>query len=208
MNKPRPEDVEPMEESGFAADDPMLVERARAGDSAAWADLHHRFYPGLRSSVTQIVQDQTLAEDIVQEAFIRAFRQISHFRGDSKFSTWLYRIAVNQAFDALRKKSRRQKWLGWLPLYHDHDDQPIHDVAIPENSTTDLARADQRDAIARALDSLKPEQRAVVELRLIRGFSTEETAKILGCKRGTVLSRLYYACQKLQKTLKHTHEEL
>ncbi|NJL19455.1 MAG: sigma-70 family RNA polymerase sigma factor [Bdellovibrionaceae bacterium] len=181
-------------------DESQAITWALQGRAEGWEILHARHYNGLWSAVYPIVRDEHLAEDVIQEAFIKAYRQIHHFKGHSKFSTWLYRIAVNQAYDTLRKLSRRNKWLGLFPL-QDEDDGPAHEAIDPHTGADDAQRADLRQIIGDALDSLNPEQRSVVELRLIQGFSTEETAKILGCKKGTVLSRLFYSCQKLKKRM-------
>lgn len=208
MNQSEPESVEkvqPVED-----DESSWVEKARAGDQEAWAELHGRYYAKMKATVCHICGDESLAEDVVQESFIKAFRQMENFRGGSKFSTWLYRIAVNQALDAVRKRSRMHFWLGWLPLsgQDEDEDAPPLQVAAPEGNLSEAELSDHRAAIGRALTSLDPEHRAVVELRLVQGFSTDETAKILKCKRGTVLSRLYYSCRKLQRLLKKNYEEL
>jgi RNA polymerase sigma-70 factor (ECF subfamily) len=181
---------------------------AREGREEGWRELHRRYYSGLWSAANQMLRDEALSEDVVQEAFIKAYRQIRRFRGDSKFSTWIYRIALNQAYDALRKQQRRGKWLGLFPLQSEDEEDAPEAVAVDHH---DAARAaalgDDREALAKALQSLSPEHRAVVELRLIQGFSTEETARILKCKKGTVLSRLYYSCQKLKKLLETTYND-
>lgn len=169
--------------------------------------LHQQYYRGLWSAVYPVVRDNALAEDVVQEAFLKAYKKISRFKGDSKFGTWIYRIAMNQAYDVMRKQQRRQKRLGLFPLQQDEEQEPLE--AVDEFTGADAAHAgDLRKAILAALDQLNPEQRSVVELRLIQGFSTEETAKILKCKKGTVLSRLYYSCQKLKELLGDRYEEL
>lgn len=206
MNPDKTSDVQSSEQAD--ADEAVWVEKARNGESAGWAELHRRYYGRLWSAVNQIVADAALAEDVVQDAFIKAFRQIHRFRGNSKFSTWLYRISVNQALDALRKKSRRQKWLGLFSLDEEGEDSPARQVAMPEPDLPENERGDHRAALAKALQTLGPQHRAVVELRLIQGLSTEETARVLGCKRGTVLSRLFYSCRKLQPLLRKTYEEL
>ena len=179
----------------------------REGRAEGWEMLHQQYYRGLWAAVYQVLHDEALAEDVVQEAFLKAYKKIKYFRGQSKFSTWIYRIAMNQAYDAGRKKQRRQKNLGMFPLQDDEEKQEIE--AVDERTGADAAHAgDLRKAIHEALDQLNPDQRGVVELRLIQGFSTEETAKILGCKKGTVLSRLYYSCQKLKEILGDRYEEL
>ncbi|MFZ5806033.1 MAG: RNA polymerase sigma factor [Verrucomicrobiota bacterium] len=205
-----PTDTENVQSKQTAsADDAVWVQQAQAGESAGWAELHREYYPKLWSVVNQIILDASIAEDIVQESFIKAYRQIGRFRGQSKFGTWIYRIAVNQALDAVRKKNRRQRWFQILPWNQEDDENdPVQELPAPEKTMSEAERTDLRTAIARALEILTPEHRAVVELRLVQGLSTEETAQILKCKKGTVLSRLFYSCQKLQPILKQTYEEL
>jgi len=184
------------------------IDEAIRGSEEGWRELHRLHYKGLWSAVNQVLHDEALSDDVVQEAFIKAYRQIRKFRRDSKFSTWIYRIALNQAYDTLRKISRRGKWLGLFPLQTGEEEDAPEWQAVDENDASkEAALGDDRAALARALDSLGPDHRAVVELRLIQGFSTEETARILKCKKGTALSRLYYSCQKLKKILEETYKE-
>jgi RNA polymerase sigma-70 factor (ECF subfamily) len=186
------------------------IDLARAGYDEGWRELHRRYYSGLWHAAHQVLRDEALAEDVVQEAFIKAHRQIRRFRGDAKFSTWIYRITQNQALDTLRKQQRRGKWLGLFPLGGDDAEDGVPAIdAVDQGRTAaqDAALGDDRTALARALDTLSPDHRAVVELRLIQGFSTEETARILKLKKGTVLSRLFYSCQKLKKHLEPTYHE-
>lgn len=206
MNQLKTADVQSLDND---VDDSTWVEMARDGEAAGWEELHRRYYAKLWTTVNQIVMDGAMAEDVVQEAFIKAFRQIKNFRGGSKFGTWIYRIAVNQAFDSLRKKNRRQKWLGLFPLPEPNDEESsAPEIAASTPPMSEIERGDHRAALEKALKELTPEHRAVVELRLMQGLSTDETAHVVGCRRGTVLSRLYYACQKLQPMLRRTYEEL
>jgi RNA polymerase sigma-70 factor (ECF subfamily) len=198
----KPENPEPPESH--------WIDLARAGHEEGWRELHRRYYPGLWHAAYQVLRDEALAEDVVQEAFIKAYRQIHRFRGDAKFSTWIYRITQNQALDALRSQQRRSKWLSLFPLGESDPENGVPAIdAVDQGRTAaqDAALGDDRTALARALDTLSPEHRAVVELRLIQGFSTEETARILKLKKGTVLSRLFYSCQKLKKHLESTYHE-
>lgn len=204
MNPSDPSSVEPLNEEKAEAN---WVALAVAGNQEGWAQLHKLYYQGLWNAVNQILQDEKLSEDVVQEAFLKAFRQIQRFRGESRFSTWIYRIAINQAYDTLRKRNRRGKWLGLFPIQESDDEDP-KEMVVTETSATAAERSDQREMLLRAMESLPADHRAVVELRLVQGFSTEETARILKVKKGTVLSRLFYSCQKLKKLLKETYEEL
>lgn len=183
------------------------LEQARAGKLHAWGELHRLYYQRLWTTVNQICSDPALAEDIVQEAFIKAYRQLSRFRGESKFGTWIHRIAVNLTFDALRKRNRRSKWLGFFPFFQEGDEEYAGEPVPIDPSSDAVERSADREAIAQAFEKLSPDHRAVVHLRLIEGYSTEETAKILSVKKGTVLSRLFYATKQLKELLKDSYEE-
>ncbi len=186
------------------------VDLARKGSEKGWEELHRMYYPGLWGTVNQMVRDEALAEDIVQEAFIKAYKKIRRFRREAKFGTWIYRIAVNQAYDTIRKQGRRSRWIGLFPTRQEYqEDGEAPELEPVDNRTAgdQAALTDDRQAIEAAMASLSPDHRAVVDLRLIQGFSTEETAKILGCRRGTVLSRLFYSCQKLKKILEPTYRD-
>src|ERR1700677_3009758 len=179
-----------------------FLKRLRAGEEAAWGELHRDHYPRMWSSVQRILNNPTLAEDVVQEAFIKAHRDIKRFEGTSQLGTWLYRIAVNQTLDTIRKKQRTERWLSFLAPMADEENQPI----VPEGnvapaSSTGLENADLRDAIFAAMGELSAEHRAVVQLRLVDEMSLEETAQILRCKPGTVNWRLHYACEHLRRKL-------
>lgn len=205
VNEPKGTNLQMAAEAPFV--EAHWVDLARKGDPAGWERLHQQYYQRLWRSVNQILQDRALAEDVVQEAFLKAYRTIHRFEGKSSFSTWIYRIATNQALDTLRKRNRRRKRLGLFPLQEKEDD-PVHEIVHEEDSFREAVRADHREALRKAMAELPAKQRAVVDLRLVQGFSTDETAKILKCQRGTVLSRLYYSCQKLKKALEKTYEEL
>ena len=109
---------------------PDFLQRLRAGDEAAWGELHRDHYAKLWSSVQRILNNPTLADDVVQEAFIKAHRDIKRFEGHSQLGTWLYRIAVNQSLDTIRKKQRTERWLSFLSPTADTEDQPT----VPEGS--------------------------------------------------------------------------
>ena len=93
---------------------PADLQRLRSGDEAAWRDLHRDHYPRLWSSVQRILNNPASADDVVQETFIKAHRDIHRFNGQSQLGTWLYRIAINQALDTVRKKARTDRWLSFL----------------------------------------------------------------------------------------------
>ena len=181
---------------------PDYLQRLRSGEEAAWGELHRNHYPRLWSSVQRILNNPTLADDVVQEAFIKAHRDIRRFEGHAQLGTWLYRIAVNQALDTIRKKQRTDRWLSFLSPLADNENQP----AMPEGHVaptagTGLENKELRETIFEAMAKLSVEHRAVVQLRLVDEMSLEETAQLLRCRPGTVNSRLHYACEHLRRKL-------
>ena len=181
---------------------PEFLQRLRSGEEAAWGELHRDHYPRLWSSVQRILNNPTLADDVVQEAFIKAHRDLKRFAGQARIGTWLYRIAVNQALDTIRKKQRTDRWLSFLAPLSDDENQPV----MPEGEvapvvSTGLENADLRETIFEAMGELSAEHRAVVQLRLVDEMSLEETAQLLRCRPGTVNSRIHYACEHLRRKL-------
>jgi RNA polymerase sigma-70 factor, ECF subfamily len=178
------------------------------GEEAAWGELHRDHYPRLWSSVQRILNNPTLADDVVQEAFIKAHREIRRFAGQSQIGTWLYRIAINQALDAVRKKQRTDRWLSFLSPVAEKENQPV----MPEGEVAPAAslgmeHAELRETIFAAMTELSAEHRAVIQLRLVDEMSMEETARLLRCKPGTVNSRLHYACEHLRRKLAKMKKE-
>ena len=185
-----------------------LLARLRAGDSAAWGELHREHYARLWSSVQRILNNPTLSDDVVQEAFIKAHRDIKRFAGQSQLGTWLYRIAVNQALDTIRKKQRTERWLSFLSPVTDEGETPaMPEGNVPAAASLGLERADLRETISAAMAELSPEHRAVVQLRLVDEMPLEEAARLLRCKPGTVNSRLHYACEHLRRKLSRSTKD-
>ena len=181
---------------------PEFLQRLRAGEEAAWGELHREHYARLWSSVQRILNNPVATDDVVQEAFIKAHRDIKRFAGQSQLGTWLYRIAVNQALDTIRKKQRTDRWLSFLsPVAEDEKQPSMPEGQVASAASTGLENAELRDVIFAAMGELTPEHRAVVQLRLVDEMSLEETARLLHCKPGTVNSRLHYACDHLRRKL-------
>ncbi|MCE0482743.1 MAG: RNA polymerase sigma factor [Methylacidiphilales bacterium] len=181
---------------------PEFLQRLRSGEESAWGELHRDHYPRLWSSVQRILNNPALADDVVQETFIKAHRDIRRFAGQARLGTWLYRIAVNQALDTIRKKQRTDRWLSFLSPISEDENQPVMPEGhVPAEASTGLENAELRDVIVQAMGELSFEHRAVVQLRLVDEMSLEETAQLLRCKPGTVNSRLHYACEHLRRKL-------
>jgi RNA polymerase sigma-70 factor (ECF subfamily) len=178
-----------------------LVERARRGDTAAYDELVRRYSGrlyGLIYRMTGHVQD---TEDIVQEVFIKAYRSLARFHGKAAFYTWLYRIAINGAINAL-KKMRRHKTFSL-------DDQDQHleraadylKLAARESPYRDATLSELQQKMNAALQTLSEKHRTVVILHDIQGIPHEDIAKMWKCSVGTVRSRLFYARKILQAEL-------
>ena len=181
---------------------PEFLQRLRAGEETAWGELHREHYARLWSSVQRILHNPAMSDDVVQEAFIKAHRDIRRFEGQSQLGTWLYRIAVNQALDTIRKQQRTGRWLSFLsPIADDENVPAMPEGQVKSEASTGLENAELKDAIIEAMGELSVEHRAVVQLRLVDDLSLEETAQLLRCKPGTVNSRLHYACEHLRRKL-------
>jgi len=185
-----------------AADDPALVERIRRGDTAAFAVLMRRHNRRLYRTARAILKDDGAAEDALQEAYVAAFRHIDAFRGDAQVATWLTRIVVNQALQALRRTRREQV----VVLFEEAVDEPTGtdasgvapSAATPENT---MLRAEMRRLIERKIDELPEGYRTVFMLREVEELTVDETAAALGVPAATVRSRLFRAKARLRESL-------
>lgn len=183
-----------------AHDDPdrTLVQLAATGEREAFDELVRRHQTRTYNFVRAMVGDAGDAEDLTQEIFIRAYRAIGRFRGDSAFRTWLFRIATNAVRTHLGRRGR------WRALWHrpgGGDDEAAagrDDPPSTENLESDIVR---RDAIDRALATLSPDLRAAVTLRDIEGLEYREIARALDIPIGTVESRIFRARQRLRRLL-------
>lgn len=177
--------------SSDATDDALLV-RARAGDAHAFRMLVARYEPVVAATVIGMLGPGDDADDVGQETFIRFHAALDRFRGDASLKTYLVRIAMNLSLNTLTRRTRRaRRFLPWGRT-----------MAEPTMPATDAIETDElRDVVRTALDRLGPKHRPVVVLRLIDGYSTRETATILGVPEGTVLSRLSRALRELEPLL-------
>lgn len=168
-----------------------LVERARGGDAAAFAALVREFDPMLRGLAFNLLGDRELMDDVLQEAYLRAFRALGSFDGRSQVGTWLYRIVHNASVDELRRRERRP----WLPLTEATlEEEP----SLADEPGERLARATELRA---ALAALSHEERAVVWLVDAQGHDYREAAEVLSVPEGTVASRLSRARSTLRLAL-------
>lgn len=179
-----------------------LGRAACAGDRDAFGQLFTLLYGRVHRTVWGMLSEESEAHDVCQEAWIKAWNQRHRFNFESTFSTWIHRIAVNCALDALRKRKR----LGqrFLRLFSASPEPGFLTTAPDEGRTPNEELRDKElgVAIRQAVASLPDDQRTVLVLREYEGYSYAEIARLVNCKTGTVMSRLHLARQKLQARLK------
>jgi RNA polymerase sigma-70 factor (ECF subfamily) len=185
------------------SDDAELLRRGRSGDRDALRQLFERYHRRLLAVVIGMVRNPEDAREIVQDTFVRAFRSLDGFKGDSSFYTWLYRIALNRAIDLQRRGSRYQS-AEFDEAIATGDEFAISSggVAASEDPFDAVRNRELGRKISEAIEGLTPDHRAVILLREIEGLSYEEISEVMNCSLGTVMSRLHYARKKLQAKLK------
>jgi len=182
-------------------DDRELVRAAQRGDAGAFRRLVERYQRRVFQLALGMVKDPDEAMDIAQETFVRVHRYLPSFKGDASFFTWAYRIAVNLCLDAGRRKGRLE------PVEFDEQkaeieaamDPPSAALAGPQRNALNHELAEKMEE---ALASLSENHRAILLLREVDGLSYEELSKVLGIRKGTVMSRLFHARLKMQRMLR------
>lgn len=205
------------EEAGFSSaggpvdepDDDRLVLQAQKGDMRSYDLLITRHRGKLFAMIRQMVKNEADAWDLTQDVFIKAWQALPRFEVKAKFSTWLYRIAHNAVYDWSRR--RRPEGSG-----DELNDELLDRARIDPSASTapgEVRRPDEaltggelREKIEAALAKLSPEHREAVLLKDVQGLAYKEIADVMGCTIGTVMSRLFYARQKLQTLLKDEYE--
>jgi RNA polymerase sigma-70 factor (ECF subfamily) len=176
--------------------DELLVEKIKKGDSEAFRELIRRYQRYVLNLVYRTIGDTNDAEDIAQEVFIKVYKSIRGFKGESKFSTWISKITVNLCMDKLREKAKNKE--------EDIEEEVWNTFAQPVNFNPEVMaeRHELQETIKKAIESLPEELRVAFVLRELEDFSYDEIGEMLNIPIGTVESRIYRARMKLRSYLK------
>ncbi len=182
--------------------DQRLVERVQRGDKKAFELLVVKYQRKINRLVSRLVRDAAEIEDVTQEAFIKAYRALPQFRGDSAFYTWLYRIAINTAKNYLASQGRRAPTTTGSDVEEaetfDDADQ-LRDINTPESL---MMSKQVGETVGRAMDQLPEELRTAIQMREIEGMSYEDIAAAMNCPIGTVRSRIFRARESIASELR------
>jgi len=181
--------------------DQLLVERVQRGDKSAFDILVRKYQHKVMNVISRYIKDHSEVQDVAQEAFIKAYRALPRFRGDSAFYTWMYRIAINTAKNYLVAQGRR---LPNTDIDAQDAEQYDGESALKEYATPEslLRRDEIQSAVFRTIDQLPIDLKTAISLRELEGLSYEEIAEAMDCPVGTVRSRIFRARESLDKVLK------
>jgi len=181
--------------------DHELVRRVQRGDKAAFDLLVRKYQHKLTGLVSRYVSDWSECQDVVQETFIRAYRAVGKFRGDSQFYTWIYKIAVNTAKNHLISSNRRPPMddVDAVDAVHYASGERLRDTDTPEHQ---LLRQEIEQTVTSTVEALPAELRVAITLREVDGLSYEEIAEAMECPIGTVRSRIFRAREAIDAHLR------
>jgi RNA polymerase sigma-70 factor (ECF subfamily) len=179
-----------------------LVRRAQEGDEEAFGEIVMMFQQRVYSVAYRFVQNADEAQDLAQQAWIKAWSRLKGFKGKSGFFTWMYRVVSSVCLDYLRKKKRlaEQQLLDGMEPARDSGAELA--ASVTSRPDHELERLEIRKQFAEALNTLSPEHRMALMMREVDGCSYDEIAKVMKCRKGTVMSRIYYARKNIQEQLK------
>lgn len=186
--------------------DAALVRQVQLGDQKAFEMLVVKYRRRIERLIGRMVRDVDLVEDIAQDTFIKAYRALPGFRGDSAFYTWLYRIAVNTAKKALMQMYRDPLVMSSSLNNNEdeEDDKPAVDAQLSDGETPESLLASQQiaDTVNQAIEGLSEDLRQAITLREIEGMSYEDIAQLMNCPIGTVRSRIFRARDTISQKLR------
>jgi len=171
-----------------------LVKASLEGDKNAFGEIVNRYKSMVARTVKGMLGDTVFAEDVGQEVFIKLFHSLPEFRGESKLSTYLQKIAVNITLNEIKRRKR------FFSMFSHSDGSELHEYDIPDSESEE--KKDARELVSKALQMIDPKFRIILAMRMLQGYSTMETAEILGLPVGTVLSRLSRGQEQMKKILK------
>ncbi len=175
--------------------DDELIYQAKEGNERAFQGLVVRYQQKVAATVIGMLGNTSEAEDVGQEVFIRFYKSLVKFRGDSSLGTYLTRIAINLSLNEIKRRKRKRMF-----SFFSTQEEEVRELQIPDTGISQEQRETQQ-MVHQAIQMLDPKFRSIILLRLIEGYSTKETAEILELPMGTVLSRLSRAQRKLKEIL-------
>jgi RNA polymerase sigma-70 factor (ECF subfamily) len=179
-----------------------VIHACQQGDRDAFRMLFEAYKDKVYSIAVYSIGDSSLADDVTQQIFLKLFTAIKQFRGDSEFTTWLYRLVVNACMDERR---RRRRWFSWGDM---PEVSAKNDVSQKKPQEKQFARLEVAEAVRGAIGQLKPKFRLPILLKYVEGLSYEEIAIVMNCSKGTVASRLNRGHGQLAKQLSHLREHV
>ncbi len=182
--------------------DQKLVEKAQKGDKKAFGMLVEKYQRRLTRLLSRMVRDQSEIEDIVQDSFIKAYRAINNFRGDSAFYTWLYRIGINTAKNHLVKLGKRPKAMNEVEIEEIENFEDAPDLRSQDTPESSMMSSQIVTAVNQTIESLPGELKQAISYREMDGLSYEEISEIMKCPIGTVRSRIFRAREAIAEKLK------
>jgi RNA polymerase sigma-70 factor, ECF subfamily len=180
-------------ESYNATEEIELVRASLDGDKGAFGKIVDRYRKMVARTVKGMLGDSVFAEDIGQEVFIKLYYSLSEFRGDSKLSTYIQRIAVNLTLNEIKRRKR------FFSMFSQKGNNEMYEFEVPDYDTQEKREA--VELVNKALQAMDPKFRIIITMRMLQGYSTKETAEILELPLGTVLSRLSRAQEQIKSIL-------
>jgi RNA polymerase sigma-70 factor (ECF subfamily) len=182
--------------------DQKLVQKAQRGDKKAFGMLVEKYQRRLNRLLSRMVRDQSEIEDIVQDSFIKAYRAINNFRGDSAVYTWLYRIGINTAKNHLVKLGKRPKAMNEVDIEEIENFEDAPDLRNHETPESTMMSSEIVASVNQTIEALPSELREAISLREMDGLSYEEISDLMNCPIGTVRSRIFRAREVIAEKLK------
>jgi RNA polymerase sigma-70 factor, ECF subfamily len=178
--------------------DGQVIKACQRGDREAFRMLFEAYKDRVFSIAVFSIGDRTIADDVTQQIFLKLFTAIGQFRGDSEFTTWLYRLVVNACLDERRRRKRLVPWGETVAMRNPSEKKP---------QERQYARQEIAEAVRTAISQLKPKFRLPILLKYIEGMSYDEIASVMGCSKGTVASRLNRGHGELAKRLAYLRND-